>query len=117
MSGAVRGEVEEGEVVTPSSLRPAPNHMQISSAPSQCSVRSGAPATSAASSDASHACEDDAVSFYDEVGGHPTFAALVHRFYPQRSGKGSRVRCHNCHGANDRGSLHPVWGAQRSAIT
>ena len=23
----------------------------------------------------SDACEDDAVSFYDEVGGHPTFAA------------------------------------------
>ena len=25
--------------------------------------------------------EDERVSFYDEVGGHPTFAALVHRFY------------------------------------
>ena len=40
-----------------------------------------APATSAASNDDLRACEDDAVSFYDEVGGHPTFAALVHRFY------------------------------------
>ncbi len=25
--------------------------------------------------------EDAVVSFYEEVGGHPTFAALVHRFY------------------------------------
>src|SRR4029078_6878830 len=55
--------------------------MHISSSPSQCSVGSRARATSAASSASSDACEDDAVSFYDEVGGHPTVATLVHRFY------------------------------------
>lgn len=26
-------------------------------------------------------CEDEGVTFYDEVGGHPTFARLVHEFY------------------------------------